>query len=183
MENGFIISNPENWVIITDLHLSSFTKKEEVYSLVSLLNNDYKNYNVLFIGDFLNYNFNKINAMIIYPELFCLPKNKVIWLNGNNDPYISKYNYALVKDDKGNLWTIKHGHKLPLFICNIFNHFKKYKNRSNQLLTSKKIKKFSKKFKNKFIIIGHYHFELFGKNFRVLKPWKIYKLKDILNYE
>lgn len=187
MKNIFWIKDPESWIVIADLHLTKDYAAEDDDKLIKQLS-AYRNFKVLVNGDFLNHHTAFKDAFYYHNHLmYELSKHPdVVFLNGNNDPYISQYDEAVFEDNDHTVWTVKHGHKMPKFLCKFINIFKRYKVRPERECPIKPRTKLYDKWDRKYglscTIIAHYHFEYTEiYDFLVMKPRKIYKLSEITN--
>lgn len=182
MNRIYWVKDPENWIIIADVHLTKDFTPAEDEELIEQLE-EYSDYKVLVNGDFLNHHVSFKDAFIYHSllmrELASHPE--VVFLNGNNDPDISQYDEAVFLDKNFTMWTIKHGHSLPKFLCRLLNLFKMNKTRPARECPiaprTKLYDKWSRKWGLSCTMIAHYHFECRCiYDFLVMAPRKVYKL-------
>ena len=177
-------TNNKKWIIIADLHLSSFHSLFFETELVNELKNAPKEYGVIILGDFIDSGYKIQNLWLHHSQLMQqLSKRMVIWVKGNNDP-ISPYD-GVILHTKNNTWTLEHGHKTPDWLNKIINPFKFGRKGFDINVPSDKRKHKLKKYieshpRHKYIT-AHYHIEYFGKDGRIsILPWKVYYLDKLI---
>lgn len=177
--NTYIVTDPENWIVIADCHFKRSSRTKELTKLLTANWNS----NIIFLGDTISahYSFEQLavdHSDLVY-EIF--KHSKVLFINGNNDPYISKYDKVLVPGYAGSLtWTLRHGHRLPKWVCSIFNLFKGKGHHSYVNIKRGIFGKIDRMLNGTYQIVGHFHKEILKDTYKVLAPGKIYKLSDLI---
>ena len=165
------------WILIADVHLNNETINDPLLDILIQDLNDIRflKYSILLVGDFLSAYYTIEKAWLFYPNLMeaIYQHPNVVYLRGNNDPYISNYDKAVITIGK-ETWYIEHGHKLPSLICAIINLFKPRKTwrniKRNKPISKRKLELICKHYGSN-TIIGHYHQGFFDtKNKFVILP-------------
>lgn len=139
-------------------------------------------YGIIVVGDFLSpgFSFNDCHVYhyLLMQELF---KHKVVFLAGNNDPFISNYQRAIFDEYKGEKVIIEHGDRRPRIINAFFNLFKtsNTQRKENRKCIKKAVKKLNS-FKDGKHIIAHYHAAVATVKGVSIADWKLYFIDELI---
>lgn len=178
----FIIHD-KKWILIADLHLNKDNYSAKEISLIDELQQVDAEYGIIVVGDFLSPGFS-FNKCFIYHSLLMkeLLKHKIVFLIGNNDPFISNYRRVIYDDYQNSDVIIEHGDGRPRLLNAFLNLFKREFAHDNRNVMKRRFKAAKKlhKYKNNNHIIAHYHAYIATKDGVAIPDWKVYLLEELL---
>lgn len=177
----FVIHD-KKWVLIADLHLNKDNYSAKEISLIDELQQVDTEYGIIVVGDFLSPGFS-FNDCFVYHSLLMkeLLKHKIVFLCGNNDPFISNYRRVVYDDYRSPDVIIEHGDGRPRLLNAFLNMFKFGHIDIDKNIMKRRFKAARKlhKYKNCHII-AHYHAYIATTDGVAIPDWKVYLLEELL---